>query len=666
MFIVSVWKTVLLPSQFTSWTIDRFVEYITTCMTMAGILSKVKVALSWIQAISIIKWCCNVVSFELATFFFSYGVVRGVIRRLRKSYKNSWRMGSRISNIISKGGLILISVFLIIIPIASASGDGSSYAAVGSEALSYTAAAIGGAAASTHAFLEGESKMEEGYDTNDENAEDNHNQNSELISHFGKMSKRKNTRRVLGGMNNEPEGRMHRATKRFRESSTGRALRSAGNSASRVLNSAGSSASRALKSAGSVFSPNTSSSGDSDSNNISSSRSDDEESGNSIDSSSKNEGSGASFKGREDSLDKTDLWAAKDEARENANILYQSEKIKANDIDQDDVQANKHDADDDLDELMHHNLLEGELDMDGNEKQLSITEEVLDDDTINFGSGQFQQEYDQLHRIAMNNIDSLNGMRKVIAKLIRYVHVTKANLHKKTKEELLKEFNRKRDEIGTAMEDQLKENKLGRYIKHINMGTKFSICHVIVFVLHYAPIGTRHTKGDKYDYCNPNQCCISTMMSKLLNFLVNEDEHGSEQMQTWNFGGKWDEDKSDCMAVVDLIPFLLEKKDNNSEMKKQYEAFRTRLGLHTIYELMMIPYCLLQMHILLFQKCRSDIQLQIHVCSSATAKYLFGFETGLKKYLTKFIGGATYVISFGLHPQGESELNLVLDTRPPL
>ena len=49
MFIVSVWKTVLLPSQFTSWTIDRFVEYITTCMTMAGILSKVKVALSWIQ-----------------------------------------------------------------------------------------------------------------------------------------------------------------------------------------------------------------------------------------------------------------------------------------------------------------------------------------------------------------------------------------------------------------------------------------------------------------------------------------------------------------------------------------------------------------------------------------------------------------------------------------
>ena len=60
--------------------------FVSTCMTMA----EVNVALSWIQAISIIKWCCNVVSVELATFFISYAIILRVIRRLRKSYKNSW------------------------------------------------------------------------------------------------------------------------------------------------------------------------------------------------------------------------------------------------------------------------------------------------------------------------------------------------------------------------------------------------------------------------------------------------------------------------------------------------------------------------------------------------------------------------------------------------
>ena len=133
--------------------------FVSTCMTMAGILSKVKVALSWIWPISIIKSCCNV-SFELATFFFSYGVVRGVIR---KSYttttnnNNNRQVGSTIKNIASKGGLILLSA-LIIIPVVSASGDRESL--IG-EFGNVTAAVAGGFAAGGSEALFGETKVEE-------------------------------------------------------------------------------------------------------------------------------------------------------------------------------------------------------------------------------------------------------------------------------------------------------------------------------------------------------------------------------------------------------------------------------------------------------------------------------------------------------------------------
>jgi hypothetical protein len=147
------------------------------------------------------------------------------------------------------------------------------------------------------------------------------------------------------------------------------------------------------------------------------------------------------------------------------------------------------------------------------------------------------------------------------------------------------------------------------------------------------------------------------MIEKLLNFLVNEDEKGSEQMMEWKFGGHSDVDKRKYMAVLDLMPLCLEKMKSDHLMRKQYQEMASIFGVESYYILMIIPYCFLQMHVLLFQKTKEDggvnavERMQVHVASSATADYAFGLGRGTEKYTLKIV---TPHVSqtWGLHAQG--------------
>ena len=213
-----------------------------------------------------------------------------------------------------------------------------------------------------------------------------------------------------------------------------------------------------------------------------------------------------------------------------------------------------------------------------------------------------------------------------------------------------KDFNNKRNDIGEAMEQALRDNEHDEIIPLINLGTPFSLLICIVFFLHYAPKGVKQVTDQTYNFCRTTQCCVHTMFSKLLNYMINEYIYGKDKMEEWSFGGRTDVDESPRMAVVDLMPVLLDKEESDSKMRAQYEHLASCFGVETFWMLMIIPYCILQMHILLFKASGQRCKLQIHVASAATAKYIFGFAQGLQKYLTRFIADS-FVISFGLHPQ---------------
>jgi len=101
----------------------------------------------------------------------------------------------------------------------------------------------------------------------------------------------------------------------------------------------------------------------------------------------------------------------------------------------------------------------------------------------------------------------------------------------------------------------------------------------------------------------------------------------------------------------------------SAEMVDQYSDIARKFGLDSYYDLMAIPYCLLKMHILLFEKNEGTTgqttgqRIQLHVASSSTAKQIFGFK-GMAKYRYKLIG-RFFVLTFGLHPQGKSILFMI-------
>lgn len=319
-----------------------------------------------------------------------------------------------------------------------------------------------------------------------------------------------------------------------------------------------------------------------------------------------------------------------------------------------------------IEEGLTNAALEGELDAgtpaepdNNNAKQKSINEIKIEGDSIVFGANLGLMEgiliwYNKLLKSEQNAYEGT--MKGYIAELVKYVNdVKEGRIKFGSDEEMEKRFNEKREWIGDMMAKILKEKKHSDLIPLINLGSLFSVHIVIVFFLHYAPKGVRKVYNEAYNFCRNTQCCIHTMKHKLLNFQINEMKNGVKTMLEWTFGGLTNVDESEKMAIVDLIPFLLDKVKSESAMREQYRKMSDSLGLESFYILMLIPYCLVQMHILLFQECQRQgrhqgIKLQIHAASAYVAKYVFGLVSGTTKYLNRYTY-KTFVISFGLHPQ---------------
>eukprot|EP00985_Skeletonema_marinoi_P006218 scaffold2696_cov144-Skeletonema_marinoi.AAC.10 len=223
-------------------------------------------------------------------------------------------------------------------------------------------------------------------------------------------------------------------------------------------------------------------------------------------------------------------------------------------------------------------------------------------------------------------------------------------------------LNQQRDEIGDAMAEALRNEGHGDLVSKINLGNKFSIMTLILFFLHYAPEGCVAVEGDKRNFCRSNQCCIHTMFTKLYNFVVNEYEKGPDKMKEWAYGGKREEDVSNRMAAVDLIPFLLEKMDKDSEMREQYCQVADYFGLESYLDLMIIPFCIAQLHIRLFEKAKLEAnpgeeleeraqQLQLHFCGAASSLHILGLEKGMQKYREKLSIPSSVKVTVGPHPQ---------------
>ena len=244
---------------------------------------------------------------------------------------------------------------------------------------------------------------------------------------------------------------------------------------------------------------------------------------------------------------------------------------------------------------------EHESGLDNDSKKMRRLKGVLKnaDSMLEIVKGEFEKTY-RRRAASKKERKVMKGLIKDILELIEFVeHV---DISDYTGCQLEDELNKRRDTIGNAMVQALIDNGHRDLISRINLGSRFSLETLIVFFLHYAPIGCRSVVGDKWNYCDPNQCCIHTMMKKLFNFLVNEEVHSLEQMREWAFGGGQVLDKSAHMAAVDLIPFLLDKKDTEKEMREQYVDVANKFGLTSFYDLMIIPFCLVQMHVKLFEK----------------------------------------------------------------
>ena len=245
----------------------------------------------------------------------------------------------------------------------------------------------------------------------------------------------------------------------------------------------------------------------------------------------------------------------------------------------------------------------------------------------------------------------------------RYYY-TKNNNKKALELEL--EFNTKRDELIELIKKHLPE----KYHGLINMGTKFSILTRILHKLHYSPEGTTPDPNDPYNHSPFFQCCIATMMTKLLNFLINEDKLRDEGLseeeivakmsELMSYGGnpkELNQDLHTLQAVIDLIFFDLKKKKKKGEMEKQYDTWADRCNLNSKWELFTVTYNTDRLHMLLFRAAHPDETLQVHCASAPGALYGFELKAGVDKYATKIectgSNGVWYVITFGGHPQSK-------------
>ena len=329
------------------------------------------------------------------------------------------------------------------------------------------------------------------------------------------------------------------------------------------------------------------------------------------------------------------------DSREGANILQdcvnndaREETDAVGDIDINNVLDNDYI---DRDELLQNNDLELELDQptNGDADDISIDDiDERDVSDINIGFGKdFKKELNRLYEIGQDSeqVNQLSSeLLKFIVLLLVLVRSIASNIANYDKTTLCTMFNEKRLELGKAMRDALDSTKNGKYKCWVNLGSRFSIDHVILHFLHFAPPGSRHVDGDEYNFMRPDQCCVSVPDTKIPNFLIAEAMKGIEAVKNWAFGGRTLYDFTSKQATVDMIPVLCEKGDSDSKMRGHYDTWTERFGLENFYQLLIIGYLLAQMHILLAIASYQGT-FQVLVMSSAVAKYIFGLGAGPQK-----------------------------------
>eukprot|EP00986_Skeletonema_menzelii_P013973 scaffold8686_cov122-Skeletonema_menzelii.AAC.3 len=309
------------------------------------------------------------------------------------------------------------------------------------------------------------------------------------------------------------------------------------------------------------------------------------------------------------------------------------------------------------------NVKEGDKEEDGKRRVLKIVVKEGSDLLAMMKESEFKRNYNSYPRTNSDVKQMNEGIMRKIVEFIVFTEGLDISQYK-TAAELERILNEKRDEIGEALAQALRTKGHDDLASKINLGSRFSVETLMVFYLHYAPEGCTPVEGVKFDYCHPHQCCIHTMFSKVPNFVVNENEHGAEQMKQWKFGGKGVKNTNKNMAAVDLIPFLLQKKKKDAEMREQYEQIAGKLGLPSYLDLMIIPFCISQLHIKLFQKQQEEkadaggeleeasklTRLEFHFCSAASSSYILGYPKGVQKYQQRFVFDS-FCLSVGPHPQ---------------
>lgn len=317
---------------------------------------------------------------------------------------------------------------------------------------------------------------------------------------------------------------------------------------------------------------------------------------------------------------------------------------------------------DEIIELMETSKVEDLLDIDDGDTKPSSNQEVIqyvDTNTasFSFGEGSVVQTYDELNELPSE--DKTNPKYPFLPVLHRLVKITLGDYSEFSPSDLQSLFNTEQQGIFRKMKETFTERGYPGWANQVNLASHFSLLHDLLVILHYAPEGCKPCGDNPSNFCRPDQCCIHCMQSKVPSYLINEQENGSNFMihNKWNFGGRMDcQSRSDRIALVDMVPVLLPKKDSESEMIKQYMDVADALGLPTYHHLFVITYCFVKMHVILSGKREMNEEgngqkFQILAASAAVAKHFFGFPNGTKKYLFK-INGQIYVLYLTLHPQG--------------